>query len=109
VPGFPAESCPASNGIAPRFTPESLPHFDRNPQLSPHPLHQLVFPWPHGIGLYGCGRELGMPEQLLERVERHAAGDCFDTKPMTESFGRACGPAIPVFLCDADAVWSQPD
>src|SRR4051812_11499081 len=31
MPHFPPERRPTSNGILPRFAPESLPHFDRNP------------------------------------------------------------------------------
>ena len=49
---------------------------------TPHPPRQFQLLTANGVGVNGCGADVGMSHPLLHHVERDAATDGVDSKAM---------------------------
>ena len=56
--------------------------------LGPEACRNVALFLPHGVGINGCGRELGMAQPALDQVEGNPFFDTGDAKPMPQPFRR---------------------
>src|SRR5581483_289702 len=71
--------------LSKRYTIAMQPMHGQAP--SPHPLDQLSFFRPHGVGIDGRGGKLRVAENILQGIERDAGADGLDAVAVAQSLG----------------------